>query len=350
MSKYTLWKQIISSPAPFLIAEIGVNHENDMQTARNMIDEAKKAGADAVKFQTYKAEKLAVKDSPAYWDRAKEKTGSQYQLFKKYDKFSEKEFLLLADYCKKKDIIFLSTPYDFEAVDFLDKLVPFFKIASADISNIPFIRYIARKRKPIILSTGAATIAEIDEAVNTIKEKGNRNIALLHCVLDYPTQFENANLNMIKHIKNVYPDLVVGYSDHTTPDENMLVLTMAYLLGAKIIEKHFTLDKSLSGNDHYHAMDPDDIRIFKNNLNLIMKIGGEYYKKPLACEMTSRKNARRSLVANSAIRKGQIVTTKMLTMKRPGTGISPRFFGQVVGRRAGRNIAKNEIIMWEMLI
>jgi N-acetylneuraminate synthase len=200
------------------------------------------------------------------------------------------------------------------------------------------------------LSTGAATIAEIDEAVNTIKEKGNKNIALLHCVLDYPTQFENANLNMIKHIKNVYPDLVVGYSDHTAPDRNMLVLTAAYLLGAKIIEKHFTLDKSLPGNDHYHAMDPDGIRIFKNNLNLIMKIGGEYYKKPLACEMTSRKNARRSLVANSTIRKGQIITTKMLTMKRPGTGISPRFFDQVVGRRAGRNIAKNEIIMWEMLI
>ena len=345
-----LWKQIVTRQIPFLIAEIGVNHENDIKIAKKMIDEAKKAGADAVKFQTYKAEKLAVKDSPAYWDRTKEKTYSQYELFKKYDKFGEKEFLLLADYCKKRDIIFLSTPFDFSAADFLDKLVPFFKIASSDITNIPFIRYIARKKKPIILSTGAATIAEIDEAVNTIKEKGNRNIALLHCILDYPTQFEDANLNMIKHMKNIYPDLVIGYSDHTVPDKNMLILTMAYLSGAQIIEKHFTLDKSLPGNDHYHAMNPDDIRIFKNNLDLILTIGGEYYKKPMACERVSRENARRSLVANTAIRKGQIITTKMLTMKRPGTGISPKFFDQVVGRRAGQDIAKDEIITWSMLI
>ena len=223
MSNYKLWKQIISCPTPFLIAEIGVNHENNMQIAKKMIDEAKKAGADAVKFQTYKAEKLAVKDSPAYWDRTKEKTDSQYQLFKKYDKFGEKEFILLADYCKERDIIFLSTPFDFSAAEFLDKLVPFFKVASSDITNIPFIRYIACKKKPIILSTGAATVAEIDEAVNTIKEKGNKKIALLHCILDYPTQFQNANLNMIKHLKNVYPDLVIGYSDHTTPDRNMRI-------------------------------------------------------------------------------------------------------------------------------
>ena len=349
MSDSKLWKQIISSPNPFLIAEIGVNHENSIQTAKKMIDEAKKAGADAVKFQTYKAEKLAVKDSPAYWDRTKEKTDSQYQLFKKYDKFGEKEFVLLADYCKKKSIIFLCTPFDFAAVDFLDKLVPFFKISSSDITNIPFIRYIACKKKPIILSTGAATIAEIDEAVSTIREKGNK-VALLHCILDYPTQFQNANLNMIKHLKNVYPDLVIGYSDHTVPDDNMLVITMAFLSGAQIIEKHFTLNKSLPGNDHYHAMNPDDIRIFKNNLDLILTIGGEYYKKPLACERGSRKNARRSLIANTAIRKGQIIATKMLTMKRPGTGISPRFFDQVVGRRAGRDIAEDEIITWEMLI
>ncbi|MEW6614154.1 MAG: N-acetylneuraminate synthase family protein [Thermodesulfobacteriota bacterium] len=344
-----LWKQAVTRQTPFLIAEIGVNHENDIKIAKKMIDEAKKAGADAVKFQTYKAEKLAVKNSPAYWDRTKEKTDSQYQLFKKYDKFGEKEFILLADYCKKKGIIFLSTPFDFAAVDFLDRLVPFFKISSSDITNIPFIRYIARKRKPIILSTGAATIAEIDEAVSTIREKGNK-VALLHCILDYPTQFENANLNMIKHMKNIYPDLPVGYSDHTVPDDNMLVLTMAFLSGAQIIEKHFTLDKSLPGNDHYHAMDPDDIKIFKNNLDLILTIGGEYYKKPLVCERVSRKNARRSLVANTAIRKGEIITTEMLTMKRPGTGISPRFFDQVVGRRADRYIAEDEIITWRMLI
>lgn len=349
MNNADLWKQITSHPTPFLIAEIGVNHENDLYTAKKMIDEAKKAGADAVKFQSYKAEKLAVMDSPAYWDRAKEKTDSQYRLFKKYDKFGEKEFILLASYCEKKDIIFLSTPFDFEAVDFLDKLVPFFKISSSDITNIPFIRYIARKRKPIILSTGASTIAEIDEAVRTIREAGNNKIALLHCTLNYPTGYRNANLNMIKHMKNIFSDLVVGYSDHTLPDESMLVLTMANLLGAQIIEKHFTLNKSLPGNDHYHSMDPDDIRIFMDNLALITEISGEYYKEPLASEKVSRKNARRSLVASTPIRRSQIITTKMLTMKRPGIGIPPKFFDQIVGRRAIRNIVEDEIITWEAL-
>jgi len=206
-----------------------------------MIEEAKKAGADAVKFQTYKAEKLAVMDSPAYWDRAKEKTDTQYRLFKKYDKFGDKEFLLLADHCTKNDIIFLSTPFDFAAVDFIDKLVPFFKISSSDITNIPFIRYIALKRKPIILSTGASTLAKIDEAVGTIREAGNKKIALLHCILNYPTEYRNTNLNMIKHMKNIYSDLVMGYSDHTLPDKNMLVITTANLLGGADYRKPFHL-------------------------------------------------------------------------------------------------------------
>jgi len=344
-----LWKHITTRPTPFLIAEIGVNHESSLNSAKTMIDEAKKAGADAVKFQTYKAEKLAVMDSPAYWDRTKENTDSQYRLFKKYDKFGQKEFCLLAEHCAKNDIIFLSTPFDFAAVDFLDELVPFFKISSSDINNIPFVRYIAKREKPIILSTGASTIAEIDEAVRTIRKTGNNQIALLHCILNYPTRYKDANLNMIKHLKTIFPDLVMGYSDHTLPDKNMLVVTAANMLGAQIIEKHFTLDKSKSGNDHYHAMDPGDVRIFRDNLTLIAKIGGDFYKKPLDSENVSRKNARRSLVADTPIAKGQVITARMLTMKRPGTGISPGFFDHLVGRRAARDIAKDEIITWAML-
>ena len=349
MHNQDLWKNIISSPTAFLIAEIGVNHENDIEVAKKMIDAAKEAGADAVKFQTYKAEHLAVKDSPAYWDQTMEQTSSQYLLFKKYDHFGEQEFYLLADYCKAKEIIFLSTPFHFEAVDFLNPLVPFFKIASSDITNIPLLTHIAQKRKPILLSTGASTIAEIDEAINTIKQNNNQEIGLLHCILDYPTKPEDANLNMIKHLKNVYPDMVIGYSDHTIPDDKMLILTLAYLFGAQIIEKHFTLDKSLPGNDHYHAMDPDDIRSFKNNLQMIAETSGKYYKEPLPCEETSRLYARRSLVATAPIAPGQTITYQMLTTKRPGTGVSPKFINQVVGRTAGKQIERDQIITWDVL-
>jgi len=316
---------------PFVIAEIGVNyydiarkeHIQPLEAAKKMISAVADAGADAVKFQTYKAEKLASKYSPAYWDTSKEPTTSQYDLFKKFDSFEEEDYRELARFSKDNNILFLSTPFDFEAVDVLDELMPIFKISSSDITNIPFIRYIAKKQKPVFLSTGASTVDEIDEAVRAIEQEGNYKIVLMHCILNYPTAYTDANLGMISHLRNRYPDYPIGYSDHTLPDSNMSVLTTAFILGAIVIEKHFTLDKSLPGNDHYHAMDPEDLKTFVQSVTFIQNIIGESEKRPLESEMPARMYARRSIVAKREIPKGMIITEEMITFKRPGTGIEP---------------------------
>jgi len=332
---------------PYIIAEAGVNHEGSMELAKRLIDEAKEAGADAIKFQSYRAETLASKYSPAYWDTTKEPTASQYELFKKYDKFWKKEYEELKTYCDKVGIEFLSTPFDFESAKFLNDLVPAFKIASADITNKPFIEYICQFGKPIILSTGAAYLWEIEEAVSWIEKYGNP-LALLHCVLNYPTKEEDANLGMILDLKRKFPDKIIGYSDHTFPND-MKVLEIAVLLGAQIIEKHFTFDKTLPGNDHYHAMDKKDLKLFKRNLERIFKIIGEFKKHPLLSEEISRKNARRSIVAKNFIPKGKIIQKEDLIFKRPAYGISPKFLEEVIGKRARRDIKEDEILKWEML-
>lgn len=350
-----IYERIKNRSRPFLVAEIGVNYY-DIASVRGikpidaaflMIDEAKKSGADAVKFQSYKAEKLVVKDSPAYWDLNEESVTSQYELFTKFDKFGENEFEKLAAYCEKKNIIFMSTPFDFEAVDYLDRLMPIFKISSSDITNWPFIKHIAKKGKPIFLSTGASNVDEIDGAINVIQSRGNDFICILHCILNYPTEDKNAHLNMIKDLKNRYPNYLIGYSDHTVPDSKMIILTTAYFFGAKVIEKHFTLDKSLSGNDHYHAMDPEDIRTFVHNIKLINRISGKLHKKNLPSENQARLYARRSIVAKNEIAAGEEVRMENLIFKRPGTGISPVDLSIVLGKKAKRKILKDEILKWE---
>ena len=220
----------IFNKKPFLIAEIGVNFYDiakkegisDMDAAKLMIDEAKKCGVDAVKFQSYKAETIASRNSPAYWDLSEEPTTSQFELFKKFDKFGVDEYKQLADYCKSIGIMFLSTPFDFASVDYLDEFMDIYKISSSDLTNIPFIKYIASKNKPILLSTGASTLTEIKQAVNSIEEVSDVDIAIMHCVLSYPTAYEDANLLMIKDLAEHFPDYEIGYSDHTKPDENML--------------------------------------------------------------------------------------------------------------------------------
>lgn len=355
MKKIKINNKIISeSSKPFIIAEAGVNYydiakkENiePIEAAMLMIKEAADARADAIKFQTYKAEKIASKYSPAYWDTTKESTSSQYELFKKYDKFGEQEYKELAKYAREKNIIFMSTPFDNEAVDFLDELMPVFKISSSDITNTPFIKYIAEKQKPIFLSAGASTIDEIKDAVSTIENEGNNQIVIMHCILNYPTKYEDANLGMIKHIQKVFPDYLVGYSDHTLPDSSMLVLTTAVLLGATVIEKHFTLDKSLKGNDHYHSMDTKDLRRFIGNLELLEKIIGSEIKEPLESESSARKYARRSIVAKVDIPKDIVITGDMVAFKRPGTGIAPKFLDKVIGKKAKREIKGDAIIKW----
>ena len=254
-----------------LIAEIGVNYydiakkmnSTPMDAAKLMIKEAAEAGIDAVKFQTYKAETLAAKDSPYYWDIKEEPTKSQKELFKKFDSFGYKEYKELSNYAKEIGIEFLSTAFDFESADYLDELMDVYKISSSDLSNLPFIEYQAKKNKPILLSIGASNEDEIDRAIGCIRKYNNKPLVLLHCVLEYPTPYEHANLNKIVSLKKKFEDdnsIIIGYSDHTKPDECYDVQKTAYNLGAVVIEKHYTLDKTLKGNDHYHAMDPSDAK------------------------------------------------------------------------------------------
>ncbi len=243
---------------PFIVAEAGVNHEGSMEIAKRLIDEAARGGADAIKFQTYKADTIAVRNSPAYWDLSKEPTTSQHELFAKYDTFWKTEYEQLRRYCDDVGIEFMSTPFDAESATFLADLQGTFKIASADLTNLPFIRHICSFGTPILLSTGASELWEIAEAVDTIGRCGNP-LALMHCVLNYPTDRHSANLGMIVDMRRRFPEVRIGYSDHTVPDPEMSVLTTAVLLGASILEKHFTHDKTLPGNDHYHAMDEADL-------------------------------------------------------------------------------------------
>ena len=332
---------------PYIIAEAGVNHEGDMEKAKLMIKQAARAGADAIKFQTYKAERLASKYSPAYWDLTKEPTKNQYELFKKYDRFGREQFEELALYAKQAGVDFLSTPFDFESVDILEKLVPAYKVASADITNYPLLRYIASKGKPMLLSTGASTISEIYHALEVINEQGNEQVVLLHCVLNYPTPASKANIGMIRHMTEVFPDYVIGYSDHTLPEDSKDILLFAWLLGAQVIEKHFTYNKSLPGNDHYHAFDEEDIRQLVARLNFALSSMGRFVKTFIPEEMLSRQNARRSLVARHPIKKGTKIGTGDIAIKRPGTGIPPALLDHVVGGTALRDIAEDEVLEFD---
>lgn len=333
---------------PYIIAEIGVNHEGSMELARRLIDEAAEAGAHAAKFQSYKAEKIASKHSPAYWDTSKEATESQYALFKKYDSFEQADYEALAEHCKKAGIDFMSTPFDLDAVDFLTPLVPAFKIASADITNIPLLRKVARTGKPLIISTGAATIEEAEAAVTTVRNAGCHELALLHCVLNYPTPVENAQLYMIKTLQTAFSDCVTGYSDHVVPDETISALEAASLLGATILEKHFTHDKSLPGNDHYHAMDKNDLKAFICKLDKYQRMMGSG-ERDLSLEDMARKHARRSLVAARDIKAGEKLSEENLIVKRPGHGISPLHWDEVLGRKVNIDIAEDELINWDMI-
>lgn len=332
---------------PFLIAEAGVNHEGSMDTAKRLIDEAAAGGAQAIKFQSYKADTLAAKNSPAYWDTTQESTTSQYELFKKYDSFWKNEFEALKLYCDEVGIEFLSTPFDLESATYLNDLVHSFKISSSDITNFPFISYIADFGKPIILSTGASYLWEVQQAVDLI-DSHNVPLCLMHCVLNYPTPDEHANLGMIKDLKARFPNIVIGYSDHTLPKE-MEVLKAAVMLGAVMLEKHFTHDKSLPGNDHYHAMNVADMKVFWQKMDSLFEVLGDFDKKPLATETISRQNARRSLIAQRAIASGETITAEMLTWKRPAFGISPKELNAVVGSVARESIEKDAILYWNML-
>jgi sialic acid synthase SpsE len=339
-------KDVVTTP--YIIAEVGVNHEGNFDLAKMLIEEAAEAGAHAVKFQTYKAETLASKNSPAYWDTSKEPTKSQYILFKKYDRFWKKEYEELKNICVTHNVDFMSTPFDSESAEFLNDLMDVYKIASADLTNKPFLEQIAAFNKPIILSTGASTLKEIHLAVGWIMQNYSNNFALLHCILNYPTENVNANLGMIKSLQKEFPGNVIGYSDHTLPGD-MSVLTTATLLGAKIIEKHFTHDKTLPGNDHYHAMDNLDLKFFINNLQKIESMIGSYEKDAIPSEQPAREHARRSLVATTDIPVGTVLAPQHLTWKRPAHGISPADIAEVLGKTTTVDIQEDDLIFWNLL-
>lgn len=340
-----------------LIAEIGVNYYDIakklnislMEAAKFMVLSAKNAGIHAVKFQSYKAETLASKFSPSYWDTKEEPTTSQYELFKKFDFFGKKEYQEIADYCNQIGIEFSSTAFDLESAEYLADMMNFYKISSSDLSNLPFIEFMAQKNKPILLSIGASNLDEIKNAVSTIRKYNDQEIVLLHCVLEYPTPYQDANLSKIKSLVKEFPDIYIGYSDHTKPDACYDVIKTAYLLGAKVVEKHFTLDKTLKGNDHYHAMNPHDAEKILQNIDFVNKLLGNSELKCLDTELLARQNARRSLVAAVDIPEGVKITGDMLTFKRPGTGISPAEIDKVIGKTSKKYIKADEILQKEHL-
>ena len=335
-----------------LAAEIGVNYYDiakqrgisNMEAAKLMIREAVTAGIHAVKFQSYKAETLAAKDSPSYWDLKENPVTSQRELFAGFDSFGKDEYYELARYCESVGIEFFSTAFDYCAADYLESLMNVYKISSSDLSNLPFIRYQAAKGKPVMLSVGASNEDEIERAVATIRKVNSEPLILLHCVLEYPTPLAHANLLKIRELKKKFPDAIIGYSDHTKPLPDAAVTNAACLLGAQLIEKHYTLDKTLPGNDHYHGMDPEDARTILSGLDKVNLLMGSGELKCLDSELVSRRNARRSLVLLRPVVKGEFLTDGIVTAKRPGTGISPARLSEFIGRRFARDIDGDTIL------
>ena len=342
---------------PYFIAEMGVNFYDTarvlgispLEAAKLYIDEAAQAGVDCAKFQSYKANTIVSKNSPAYWDTSEEPTKTQYELFLKYDHFVQIEYQELCDYTHGKGLDFTSTPFDYASADYLEPMVDFYKISSSDLTNLPFIKHIGKKGKPVFLSTGAAYLSEIDEAVRVLREAGCQDLVLLHCVLSYPTKPEDANLRMIETLKRVFPDMRVGFSDHVVPDEAMTTLSTAYLMGAEVLEKHFTLDKKLPGNDHYHAGDPRDFQKAITNFRKINTLLGNGEKTVLDCERVSRREARRSLVLTRDMRAGEVIREIDVMAKRPGTGISPKYMDVVIGKQIKIDLGEDSVLTWDFL-
>lgn len=319
---------------PYIIAEIGVNHEGSIERAKSMIDAVARAGGHAAKFQTYKAATLASEhNSPAYWDTNAEPTTSQHELFQRWDNFGPDEYQELAEHCARAGVDFLSTPFDLPSVDMLAPLMPAVKVASADLTNVPLLRAVARTGKPVILSTGASSHEEVSWALDVLEKAGAAEIALLHCVLRYPTPPEHANLRGITALQQHFGDRAsIGYSDHVAPDTDGSVpaLEIATTMGARVIEKHFTDDRSASGNDHYHAFDEQGLRDYVSfNAALRTMIGtGE---PDLGAQSAAIENARRRVFTARALTAGRVIGEDDLIPLRANTGIEASSWDSVVG-------------------
>ncbi|MCH9741441.1 MAG: N-acetylneuraminate synthase family protein [Epsilonproteobacteria bacterium] len=337
--------ELNESAEPYIIAEAGVNHNGNYDLAIRLIDEAVEAGAHAIKWQIYKAQTLCVKESPRFWswEGEKDEKGTQYDSYSLLDKFPLDDYRKLALYCQEKGIEFMATPFDEEAIEFMESInVTSYKISSSDCTNIPLMKKIARLQKPIILSTGAATLGDIELAIDTIEGEGNSQIILLHCILKYPTDPQDANLKMITTLKNLFPKYVIGFSDHTL---GTAVPLASVGFGAQVIEKHYTVDKTLPlSADHWLSVDPQELKELVNGSAAVKKAIGTSWARPIASEEPAKQNARRSIVSNGDIKKGDTITEEMLTAKRPGSGVHPKLMDMLVGSVAKEDIKDDSII------
>ena len=329
-----------------IIAEAGVNHNGNMGLARQLIDAAVDSGADMVKFQTFNADKLAIpqatkaeyqkQDTDTYADE------SHYEMLNKLELTREMHESLI-EYCQKRGILFFSTGFDIDSIDMLVELgIEQFKIPSGEITNLPYIRHIGQYQKPVILSTGMATLGEIEAALHILEEAGTpRNIiTILHCNTEYPTPMKDVNLNSMVTLSNTF-GVNTGYSDHT---QGIEVAIAAVALGATVIEKHFTLDRNLPGPDHKASLEPDELKLMVNAIRNIEQVLGDGIKRPSASEIKNKLVARKSLVAAKPIAIGEVFNEDNLTVKRPGTGISPMYWDEVLGKKALRDFIANELI------
>lgn len=329
----------------FIIAEAGVNHNGSIEKAKKLIDAAVEAGVDAVKFQTFNTDKLVTKKAPKanYQNETTDKDESQYNMLKKLE-LSKKDHMILLDYCSEKNIKFMSTPFSFDTVDLLEEIgIDIYKIGSSDTNNLPLLKYIASKNKMIILSTGMSNLTEVSEAVDTIKETGNNNLILLHCISNYPAEYENINLKVMNTMKKAF-DLIIGYSDHTLGIE---VPIAAVAMGAKVIEKHFTLDKNMEGPDHKASLNPEELKQMVSSIRNIEKSLGDSIKKPTTNEIDNKNTVRKSLVINKKMNKNEVIKKENIEIKRPGTGIKPKFLDIINGMKLIRDVKEDQILVWE---
>ncbi len=351
--------KVIGEGRTYVVAEFGVNHNGSLELAKEGIRKAALAGADAIKFQTYKAKDLVVKGTAKFWN-AKSKVDEgldQYQAYEALEGFKDEWYPELIKCCEENEIEFISTPFSFEAADYLNSIgMKAFKVASSDMSCLPYLKHIARFNKPILLSTGASTLGEVAEAVKTIVMEGNKQIVIMQCTLCYPTKIEDANLNAITTLKALeftdndeyFGGFEVGLSDHTL---GITASIVAAAMGASLVEKHFTTDKTLGKSaDHWLSVDPQELSIMVDAIREVETLKGSPEKKVYDCESETRILDKRSIVINKEVFKGDFINEDMLTYKRPGTGIAPRDLKKVLGMNAAMDISPDTTLTWEMLM
>ncbi len=341
---FKIGKTQFSENKVVIIAEAGVNHLGKLEYAERLIKSAAKAGADIIKFQTYKADKLTTKNAKRFWDwnGEKNKDGSQFDSYSELDSFGLEEYIKLKKMCDKYKIEFLSTPFDEESVEILLKVgVKGFKIASCDITNFPLIEYISKKKLPVLLSTGASNINEIKAAVKIIT-KYTKKLSVMHCTLCYPTSYDDSNLLAIQTIKKHFPNYVVGLSDHSL---GTIIAASSVLLGARVIEKHFTIDKTLPKSaDHWLSLDPDELKKLVDDVKILKGSIGSGLKECLKCEIIAKKNARRSIVLSKDMLKGEVLKKEFLILKRPGIGLPSNMIYKLIGKKLKQNLKADTLL------